>query len=193
MILRRFWSLAMKPVAEVLRARAKEALAEEFGPTRVPVAVRAVRLRDPVVRAEVELQLGLSPAAIEEGLFADLKSQQRLIEFKDPYLLGPYWNSAFLYSANSDGTVSNQQSGLCLDVNGASTANGAAAFPESRRPSRHWALGAEPAACRPRCGIICESRRRRCRSIFSRSIRSPAKRPSTNSSSHALPAGAPLA
>jgi outer membrane protein assembly factor BamA len=28
----------------------------------------------------------------------------RLIEFKDPYLLGPYWNSDFLYSANSDGT-----------------------------------------------------------------------------------------
>ena len=28
----------------------------------------------------------------------------RLIEFKDPYLFGPYWNSDFLYSANSDGT-----------------------------------------------------------------------------------------
>jgi outer membrane protein assembly factor BamA len=28
----------------------------------------------------------------------------RLIEYKDPYLLGPYWNSDFVYSANSDGT-----------------------------------------------------------------------------------------
>lgn len=28
----------------------------------------------------------------------------RLVEYKDPYLLGPYWNSDFLYSANSDGT-----------------------------------------------------------------------------------------
>lgn len=34
----------------------------------------------------------------------DVDRITRFLEYKDPYLLGPYWNSDFLYSANSDGT-----------------------------------------------------------------------------------------
>jgi outer membrane protein assembly factor BamA len=41
-------------------------------------------------------------AAISYG--KDPDRIDRLVEYKDPYLLGPYWNSDFLYSANSDGT-----------------------------------------------------------------------------------------
>jgi hypothetical protein len=34
----------------------------------------------------------------------DVDRINRFVEYKDPYFFGPYWNSDFLYSANSDGT-----------------------------------------------------------------------------------------
>ncbi len=41
-------------------------------------------------------------AAVAYG--KDIDRINRSVEYKDPYLLGPYWNSDFLYSSNSDGT-----------------------------------------------------------------------------------------
>lgn len=35
---------------------------------------------------------------------SDVDRINRFVEYKDPYLFGPYWNSDFLYSSNSDGT-----------------------------------------------------------------------------------------
>ena len=34
----------------------------------------------------------------------DIDRINRTLEYKDPYLLGPYWNSDFFYAVNSDGT-----------------------------------------------------------------------------------------
>jgi len=70
---------ARAPLTPALPAEGDKA---EHAPAALPPVVVS-RFDRPAVLEEASLTLGMSPDAIVQGLFADLKSEQRLVSFKD--------------------------------------------------------------------------------------------------------------